>query len=133
MSCDLSNIDEKYTDIHSLLSPHENDVTLSKGFDAINNSINNILTIQTYEIPSQPQEFINLYGYLHEIADEITFESIRMEVKDVLAKYETRIDVIEVQINDFVIDNYIVITVIYKLRRSVIDEIQQTDITIRRG
>lgn len=131
MSCDLTNIDKRYSDIDSLLGAKDNDMSIVTGFNAINNSINNILTIKSYEIPSQPQEFINLYDYLHEIADEITFESIRIEVKDILALYETRIEVIEVQIKDFVIDNYIVLTVIYKLRKSVNNEIQQTDVTIR--
>lgn len=131
MSCDLTNIDKQYSDIESNLKGVDNDIAISTGFDAINNSISNILTVRRYDIPSQPQEFVDLYSYLHEIADEITFEALRIEVKDALARYETRIEVIEVQIKEFVTDNYIVLTVQYQLRRSVDNQIQQTDITIR--
>lgn len=131
MSCELTNIEDKYSDIEANLLGVNNDISLSTGYDAINNSIANILTVKRFEVPSRPQEFIDLYGYLHEIADEITYEALRMEVKDALARFETRIEVVEVQINEFVTSNYITLEVLYQLRRSVDNSTQRTNITIR--
>lgn len=131
MACEINNINESYTDIQSYLKSENNDISVVTGFDAINNSINNILTIRNYEIPSQPQEFIDLYSYLHEIADEITFEAMRIEIKDVLARWETRISVMEVIIDDFSTDNYIVLTIVYKLRNDVANNLQSTTVTIK--
>lgn len=131
MICENSDIYNKYVDINSFLSPSNNDVSLSTGFEAINNSINNILTIRRFEIPSQPQEFVDLYMYLHEIADEITFEALRTEVKNALTRYETRIDTLEIQIEEFVTDNYIVLTVVYKLKEDTNNNLQTTTVTLR--
>lgn len=127
----MSDIKDKYTDINSLLTPSNNDITIASGYDAINNSIYNLLTVRKYEVPSQPGQFIDLYGYLHEIADEITFEALRIEVKDAIYKWDTRIEVIEVVIEDYSIDNFISLTVVYRLRNNKADNLQSTTVTIK--
>ncbi len=89
-------INEKYNDIGSNLDTTNNDLLLSKGVQAINNSIGNILTIRKYEVAGQPAEFIDLYKYLHEHADVLTFMAIKQEVKDALFRWEKRIEVVDV-------------------------------------
>ena len=89
--------------------PIQKDIIPLKDDKAIRNAVKNLVLTNFYERPFQHSKGANLQGLLFEPADMITAFEMKEAIKEVLAAYESRITVRNIQIlNDFDQNGWIV-------------------------
>ena len=87
----------------------QKDIMPLKDDKAIRNAVKNLVLTNFYERPFQLEKGANLTGYLFEPADMITAFEMKEAIKEVLATYESRITVRNIQIlNDLDQNGWIV-------------------------
>lgn len=74
--------------------------TMVEDLDAIRNAIKNILLTKKGSLPGKPEFGSNLYYYLFEPLDHIIIQNIKTDLETCLRKYEPRIQVINIEIED---------------------------------
>ena len=102
-----------YSDLDLRFKPHPNfgDVVPLKDLAAIKNSIKTILLTNKGERPFQPSFGCNITGYLFESPDPVTLSFLEDEIKDALAKYEPRVIITDVNVQDRTDNNALFVSV----------------------
>lgn len=89
----------KDIDLNFQAHPITGDVAKKVGDDAIIQSMKNLLQTGKYERLMQPDIYSNLRNQLFEPIDSITASSIGIAIRNVIDKYEPRVDLIEVNVS----------------------------------
>lgn len=87
-------------DLSFLIHPILNDVTPLKDIDAVKQAVKNLVLTNFYERPFHPEIGGNVSGKLFEPADRFTASEIRDEIKEVLKRYEPRVNGVNVSVYD---------------------------------
>lgn len=95
----------------------------------INESIRQILLTRKGERPMEPEFGTNLYRMIFEVIDETMMNVISFEIKEALARWEPRIRVMDVVVQED--DGVVRISLRYLVVRSVTSAV--TSITIEKG
>tara|TARA_Y100000004_G_scaffold194000_1_gene257673 strand:+ start:1029 stop:1484 length:456 start_codon:yes stop_codon:yes gene_type:complete len=99
-----SNISKVVTysdlDLSFLIHPVLNDVTPLRDLDAVKQAVKNLVLTNFYERPFHPEIGGNVSAKLFEPADRFTASEIRDEIKEVLRKYEPRVNGVNVSVYD---------------------------------
>ena len=91
-----------YTDLDLRFKPHPNfgDVVPLRDIAAVKSSIKSIILTNKGERLFQPAIGSNITAYLFEQPDPITLGLIEKEIKRVITKYEPRVSVTDVNVQD---------------------------------
>lgn len=95
-----TSIPQDYADLPLSLAIHPNtkDITPLTDIDAIKQSVKNIILTNHGERLFRPKYGGNVTSYLFENPDKFVEISMKEEIKELLSKYESRIDQIVVQV-----------------------------------
>jgi len=85
-------------DLNFTAHPITGDVARKVGDDAIIQSMKSLLLTAKYERLMQPEIFSNLRNQLFEPIDNITSSAIGNSIRNVINKYEPRVDLLEVNV-----------------------------------
>lgn len=80
---------------------------------AINNAIRNILLTQVGTLPGKPTFGSNIKELLFSQLDYITISLLKTQIRDALEKWETRINVVNVEVQESPEYNKIIATIYY--------------------
>lgn len=94
--------------------PSTGDVVLKYDEEAIKQSVRNLLSTQNYERPFHPEIGCQIYSLLFENFSPITVSVMRRTIFEVLAKFEPRVIVLEVNIDEQVDENGIEVEVVFR-------------------
>lgn len=102
-----------FTDLDLRFKPHPNfgDVVPLNDIAAVKNAIKSIILTSKGEKPFQPKFGSNVTSYLFEQPDPITISLLENEIKTVIARYEPRVAVQDVNIEDRTEENGLFISV----------------------
>ena len=117
-------------DLSLQLHPIRNDITTLKDDNAIRNAVKNLLITNFYERPFNSSIGANLRALLFEPADVITKIAIREQINDTIKRYEPRVEVQDIKIQDDSKNNLYNITVNFLIKE--FDTDQRVDIVLRR-
>ncbi len=107
-----------YSDFDRNLSALNQDIKLDYDEEAINNSIENILTIRKGEIPGRPEFGSTLQTFLFELMDDITFAGMEQAVYEALIEFEPRIRVTNVEFVPYHSQQIVLMKIIYTIMNS---------------
>jgi phage baseplate assembly protein W len=91
-----TNVTYRDLDLRFNVHPVKKDVTKHLNEYAVINSVKNLVSINFFEKPFNPQFGSNLRALLFEPVDEITAVHIERAITEVIENYEPRVRVIEV-------------------------------------
>jgi len=104
----------KFIDINSkLLKGSKND----RGYKAINNSLNNILSINKGSLPGNPEFGSNLSKYIFELIDPLITQLIKEEVISAIKRWEQRITVNKIDVIEDTDYNRVLIKIDYSIKQ----------------
>lgn len=120
---------KRYSDLDLSLTLHPDfhDIIPLEDIDAVKNAVKNLVLTCFYERPFQPFTAGNLKGFLFEPADRFTLIAMKDAIRNVLRKYEPRVDEVTIQIQDNADENRYDITLGFR----VVAINQQTNVTIQ--
>ena len=117
-------------DLSLKLHPIRKDIIPLKDDNAIKNSVKNSLISNFYESPFSKDIGANLRALLFEPADAITEISIRENIRRVIRKYEKRVLIKNIRVQNMDDQNAYRITVSFKIKED--DTRQDVEIVLRR-
>ena len=85
-------------DLNFRLHPNTSDIKPLTDLDAVKNSVTNLLLTNFGDRPFQPQVGTNITALLFEPADEFTAQSLKIEIKSCLERFEPRANGVKVQV-----------------------------------
>lgn len=91
-----TNVTYRDLDLRFNIHPVKKDVTKHLNEYAVINSVKNLVSINFFEKPFNPQFGSNLRALLFEPVDEITAVHIERAITEVIENYEPRVRVVEV-------------------------------------
>jgi len=117
-------------DLSLKVHPIRKDIIPLKDDVAIKNAVKNLLISNFYDRPFAPDKGANLKGLLFEPAGILTEIQMRDNIKTVLKKYEPRVQVLGVDINDLSDQNAYNILVRFRIKEY--DTEENVEIVLRR-
>jgi phage baseplate assembly protein W len=89
-----------YKDLDLAFIPHpiRKDVNKKTGYNAIIQSVKNLVLLAHYEKPFHPEIGANVRKMLFEPLDPITANIIAKEIEDVIVNFEPRVDISSVEV-----------------------------------
>ena len=87
-------------DLSLTLHPDFHDIIPLLDIDAVKASVRNLILTNFNERPFQPKVGSNLRALLFEPADIFTLIAIKDSIRNVLARYEPRVDQVTIQVDD---------------------------------
>lgn len=117
-------------DLSLKIHPIRKDIIPLKDDNAIKNAVKNLLISNFYERPFAVDKGANLRGLLFEPADAITRISIKENIKKVIKKYEPRVQVKQIIVNELADQNAYKVLVFMKIKE--FDTDQSVEIILRR-
>jgi hypothetical protein len=81
--------------------PNIKDLAIKKDVEAVKQSVMNILLTNRGEKPFEPLYGGSLRDYLFENFDMITAAAIRERIRTSIANYEPRVEIISIELNDY--------------------------------
>lgn len=111
-------VETVYADLHKDLTtnPFSNDLALKTDEEAIKESLKNIILMDRGEKLFQPSFGGNIKAMLFELNSPATIKLIQEQIKSTINNYETRVQLISVEVYSLIDDNKIAIKIIYALR-----------------
>ena len=85
-------------DLNFRLHPNTSDIKPLTDLDAVKNSVTNLLLTNFGDRPFQPQVGTNITALLFEPADEFTAQSLKIEIKSSIERFEPRANGVKVQV-----------------------------------
>ena len=95
----------KDLDLEFTKHPIRKDVNKKTGYNAVIQSVRNLVLIGHYEKPFHPEIGGNIRKMLFEPLDGITANLIAKEIDDVITNFEPRVDVVSIEVNEDVDNN----------------------------
>jgi phage baseplate assembly protein W len=117
-------------DLSLKLHPIRKDIIPLKDDNAIKNAVKNLLISNFYERPFSKDIGANLRALLFETDDAITEISIRENIRRVIRKYEQRVLIKDIRVQNMDDQNAYRITVSFKIKED--DTRQDVEIVLRR-
>ena len=117
-------------DLSLKIHPIRKDIIPLKDDNAIKNPVKNLLISNFYERPFAVDKGANLRGLLFEPADAITRISIKENIKKVIKKYEPRVQVKQIIVNELADQNAYKVLVFMRIKE--FDTTQSVEIILRR-
>ena len=117
-------------DLSLKIHPIRKDIIPLKDDNAIKNALRNLLVSNFYDRPFSRDKGANLKGLLFEPADVITQITMRKNLETVIRKYEPRVAIRRITINDDPDNNSYRINVNFKIKENDTDE--SVSIVLRR-
>ena len=113
-----------YRDVDLSFLPHPNtsDLRRKRDVEAVKQSVTNLISTQRGERPFKPALGTRLFKYLFEPLDDITKTEIRREVITTLETYESRVEVLKVDVTGERERNQLDITVHIKILALNVEE-----------
>jgi phage baseplate assembly protein W len=109
-----------YVDLTSkLVKNTEEENTTVKNEEAVKNSIMNILSTRPGSVPGHPEFGCNLGKFLFELINPLSVHLIDEEIRYSLQRWEKRINVKEIKVNDDPDYNRITIRIIFTIKQDV--------------
>ena len=107
----------QYSDLNLLFTVNDytKDITRKYDEEAVKASVKHLILTRNYERPFHPEIGCQIYGLLFENFDPITRSTIKKTVVDVIEKFEPRIKLVDVFVNENEDNNDITLTVIFKI------------------
>jgi len=96
-----------------------NNTDMVKNDVAINNSLNNIIGTTKGTMPGHPEFGCKIDKYLFELLDPMIIESIKIEVEYAIKRWEPRITIKSIIVNEDLDYNRILINVIYNIKNDI--------------
>lgn len=123
---------KQYRDLDLSLKKHpiRKDIIPLKDDAAIKNAIRNLLVTNAFERPFQPSLGANLRGLLFEPADAITRIALKENIRKVITRYEPRVSIRNIVINDMSDENAYSIIVEFLIKN--IEAESSVEIILRR-
>jgi len=87
-------------DLSLKIHPIRKDIIPLRDDAAIKNALRNLLVSNFYERPFNPALGANLKGLLFEPVDNITKISLRENIERVITRFEPRVEILDIVIND---------------------------------
>ena len=109
-------------DLSLKIHPIRKDIVPLKDDNAIKNALRNLLVSNFYDRPFSRDKGANLKGLLFEPADVITKITMRKNIELVIRKYEPRVAIRRITINDDPDNNSYRINVNFKIKENDTDE-----------
>jgi phage baseplate assembly protein W len=109
-----------FSDLNLLFSinPATRDVTRRVNEEAIKASVRNLIQTNNFERPFHPEIGCQLFSLLFENITPVTYQVIKKTVFDVIEKFEPRVTVIDVKIQETPDNNAIELDLIFKINNS---------------
>ena len=117
-------------DLSLLLHPIRKDINVLKDDNAVKNAVKNLLITNAFERPFQPQLGANLRGLLFEPAGLLTTLNIKDNIKSVIKKYEPRVAITSIKVDNMESDNSYHIAVNFNIKE--FDSASGVEIILRR-
>ena len=117
-------------DLSLKIHPIRKDIIPLRDDVAIKNAVKNLLISNFYDRPFSPDKGANLKGLLFEPAGILTEIQMRDNIKTVLKKYEPRVQVLGVDINNLSDENAYNILVRFRIKEY--DTEENVEIVLRR-
>ena len=107
----------QYSDLDLALTLHPDfhDIIPLSDIDAVKNAVKNLILTNSYERAFQPTLGANVRALLFENADKFTMVSLRETIKLTLARYEPRVDSVQVQVTDNSNENRYDVTITFRV------------------
>jgi phage baseplate assembly protein W len=102
-------------DLSFVKHPNLSDITPLRDIDAVKQAVKNLVLTNFYERPFHPEIGGNVSAKLFEPADRFTASEIRDEIKQVLKKYEPRVNGVKVQVFDESDANRYVVNILFNI------------------
>ncbi len=109
-----------FTDLNLLflVNPATRDVSRRVNEEAIKASVRNLIQTNNFERPFHPEIGCQLFSLLFENITPVTYQVIKKTVFDVIEKFEPRVTVIDVKIQETPDNNAIELDLIFKINNS---------------
>ena len=109
-----------FSDLNLLFSinPATRDVTRRVNEEAIKASVRNLIQTNNFERPFHPEIGCQLFSLLFENITPVTYQVIKKTVFDVIEKFEPRVTVIDVKIQETPDNNAIELDLVFKINNS---------------
>jgi phage baseplate assembly protein W len=123
---------ELYSDFDHTFLPHPFTGQISRvvDVDSVKQALRNLILTSKYERLRNPDFGGNIRRYLFEPFMPTTAIEMKQRIEDMIDRFEKRVRVIEVNVEDDVERNAILITILFGIRQSV--ENQKLDLTLYR-
>ena len=110
----------EFSDFSFLFNAHPTslDVVKKTNEDAIKQSLRNLISTKHYERPFHPEIGCQIHSLLFENWDPIIERTMQQTILDVVNKFEPRVQIIDIRINDKPDQNGIEISLEYKIINS---------------
>lgn len=108
-----------YKDLKSNQPSSFSEVQVVSEIDAIKNSIKNILTTQIGSVPGRPNFGSNLHLIVFEQMDALTEKIAERYTKEALAKFEDRINILDVSVSKNEAFNRLTIDIRFSFRDNI--------------
>ena len=112
-------------DLSLKIHPIRKDIIPLKDDNAIKNALRNLLVSNFYDRPFSRDKGANLKGLLFEPADVITKITMRKNIELVIRKYEPRVAIMRITINDDPDNNSYRINVNFKIKKMIQTKVSQ--------
>lgn len=109
-----------FSDINLLFTrnPITADVTRKLNEEAIKASVKNLITTKNFERPFHPEIGCQLYGLLFENLTPSVYQTIKKTIFDVIEKFEPRVLVIDVKLQETPDQNSLNVDIEFKINNS---------------
>jgi phage baseplate assembly protein W len=101
--------------------PVTGDLSIVSDEKSVNQSIKNLIFMNFYDVPFEPKIGSNVRARLFDLITSTTSDTIRNDIKDVIENFEPRVEIIDISVEDFPLENSIAVSIRYRLRTSTND------------
>lgn len=106
-----------WSDINLLFTAHPSTADITKKVDeeAIKASIRNLISTRHYERPFHPEIGCQIYSVLFELFTPLTRQVMLRTLRDVIEKFEPRVELISIRLDENPDQNDITATITFKI------------------
>ena len=99
-------------------SPLTGDITKKSDEEAIKASLRNLISTKNYERPFHPEIGCQIFTLLFENFTSVTTQIMRKTINDVVNKFEPRVNILDIKINETIDQNNLDVTITFKILNS---------------
>lgn len=110
----------QFSDINLLFTtnPLTTDITKKIDEEAVKASVRNLILTRNYERPFHPEIGCQVYSLLFENFTPITKQTVKRTISDTIEKFEPRVRILDIRVNDRLDNNEIGVEVIFRIINS---------------
>jgi phage baseplate assembly protein W len=96
----MPSVTKKYSDIDLSFTPHPitGDITVLRDAEAVKRSLRNLISMNRFDRPFEPDLGTNLRNLLFEPINPLTEKSIDMQIRGAISRYEPRVSITDLTI-----------------------------------